>query len=450
MPPTEDARLQKFTLSAAFIATLVPFSLEAQGLEAAMAAGSVINQTKEAIEEVVDLAFDRLDMTLLAAAMEARATVNSASLQFQDALTTSIDEVDSQQRRILEDLNTLNVAAEESLETLAEELKSGTNQALSDIRLLLSDNVGAVYVSARPTLLNADFFEIVVEGTALSNAEMDDFRVATIPVEPMVTSQDDGVIIYRVPMAVLSELPEFNIESNVPVELQVAFSFVEAGRWFWSSDNVRPFTTTAIFLPEEIGSVRAVFSVTTSEMERRRQTRGPFTSNRVQSRVKWDGIEAGHRRDIWLASPSEGWRIDLSTAEFRFEHVNDSCSNSRATAAWTEKTEQILRVTATTSSDRRAGATCRTKTTISFDEWRSTDVEGDFVTDEVNITASDTARVALVNDANVRRARLSHIEVSSPMFGEGTRIFRIDNLPDGISADYDAAAQAVFVTVGYR
>ena len=86
MPPTEDARLQKFTLSAAFIATLVPFSLEAQGLEAAMAAGSVINQTKEAIEEVVDLAFDRLDMTLLAAAMEARATVNSASLQFQDAL----------------------------------------------------------------------------------------------------------------------------------------------------------------------------------------------------------------------------------------------------------------------------------------------------------------------------------------------------------------------------
>ena len=442
--------MKKFFASAAIITSLFPISLEAQGLESTMAVGSVINQTKDAVEEVIDLAFDRLDMTLLAAAMEARATINSASLQFQDALTTSVDELDTQQRRILEDLNTLNSAAEESLESVAEEFRSGTNQALSDIRLLLSDNVGAVYVSARPALLNADFFEIVVEGTALSNAAMSDFRVATISVEPVIVSQDDGRIIYRVPTSALSELAEYDIDSDVPVELQVAFSFVEAGRWFWSSDDIRPFTTTAIFLPEEIGSVRAVFSVTTSGTERRPQTRGPFTSNRVQSRVKWDGIEAGHRRDIWLASPSEGWRIDLSTAEFRFEHVNSSCSNSRATAAWTEQTEQILRVTAATSSDRGAGATCRTRTTILFDEWRDTDVEGNFVTDEVTITASDTARVALANDPNVRRARLSHIELSSPMFGEGTRIFRIDDLPDGINADYDAAAQAVFVTVGYR
>ena len=187
--------MKKFFASAAIITSLSPISLEAQGLESTMAVGSVINQTKDAIEEVIDLAFDRLDMTLLAAAMEARATINSASLQFQDALTTSVDELDTQQRRILEDLNRLNSAAEESLESVAEEFRAGTNQALSDIRLLLSDNVGAVYVSARPALLNSDFFEILVEGTALSNAAMSDFRVATISVEPVIVSQDDGRII---------------------------------------------------------------------------------------------------------------------------------------------------------------------------------------------------------------------------------------------------------------
>lgn len=424
--------------------------ISAQGAVAAMSVGSIIEQSKEAIEEIIELAFDRLDFTLLAAAMEARATVNSASTQFQDSLTTSVDELDSQQRRIITDLQALNSDFETSISKVSGEIRQGTNQAISDIRLLLSDNPGAVYVSASPAIIGDNFFEIEISGTALSKARMEDFRVSTLAIDPEVIEQDDGKIVYRVPIASLAEAGLFGGTEGTVVELPVAFSFVEESWWPWSSPDVRPFSTTAVLLPQQIGTARAVFSVTSEDTERRAQTRGPFDSDRVQSRVRLSGIRAGSRNDTWIASPSEGWRIDLSSAEFNFRLLNGGCSSSRSRASWVQQTEQILRVAVTTSSDRRAGATCSTRTLINFTEWRSTEIEGDFTTDDEEVLTGDAVLLSLGDDPNVKRARLSHIEVTSPMFGDGTKIFRINDLPDGISAEYDAAAQSVFLTIGYR
>lgn len=437
------------------ISTFFMFSditgVSAQGIASALSVGSIIDQSKEAIEDIIELAFDRLDFTLLAAAMEARATINSASTQFQDTLTTSVDELDSQQRRIITDLQSLNSDIEDSITKVSGELRQGTNQAISDIRILLSNNPGAVYVSARPAIIGDEFFEVEISGTALSNARMEDFRVSTISLDPEVIEQDDGKIIYRVSMSALSENEIFADGGGAPIELPIAFSFVEESWWPWSSPDVRPFSTVAVLLPQQIGTARAVFSVTSETKESRRQTRGPFDSARVQSRVRFSGIKAGTRNDTWIASPSEGWRIDLSpsTLEFSFSLLNSSCSSSRSRARWVEQTEQLLRVAATTSSDRRAGATCRTRTMINFTEWKSTEVEGDFVTDEEEVFTGDAVLLSLTDDPSVKRARLSHIEVTSPMFGDGTKIFRINDLPDGILAEYDPAAQSVFLTIGY-
>lgn len=92
-----------------------------------VAVAAVFQSSMQAIDRVVALAFDRLDMTLLTAALEARATLNASRLQFADATTTSVDELDDQQRRILSDVQLLGNGITENVHDVASELVMGTN-----------------------------------------------------------------------------------------------------------------------------------------------------------------------------------------------------------------------------------------------------------------------------------------------------------------------------------
>ena len=116
---------------------------------------SVFNLLQSGIEDVIELAFDELDMALLTAAIELRATLNSLRTHFQDASTTAIDELDGQQRRLISDLKRLNEAMGTNLQDFATELRAGSNEMLTDIRLLVSDHAGAVYVYVKPVTVAA-------------------------------------------------------------------------------------------------------------------------------------------------------------------------------------------------------------------------------------------------------------------------------------------------------
>ncbi len=66
--------------------------------------GYIISKAKNAADDLIQSAFDRLDLTVLQAAMEARALVDEVASSFQDVMTSTIDELDEQQKRAISDL----------------------------------------------------------------------------------------------------------------------------------------------------------------------------------------------------------------------------------------------------------------------------------------------------------------------------------------------------------
>lgn len=118
----------------------------------AVSLGSVIDQAKSAIDEIIAQAFDRLDQSVLLAAMEARATINAAATQYDEARSRSLDDLDAQQRRIASDLQRFSASTASNLEGVIGELRAGASEALSNVRLLLSNQPGAAFVTARLSL----------------------------------------------------------------------------------------------------------------------------------------------------------------------------------------------------------------------------------------------------------------------------------------------------------
>lgn len=415
---------------------------------------TMLQQSADAIERLISVAFDRLDLALLTAGMEARATINSTRVQFRGSMTKSITELDGQQRRVIADLQELVSAIDANIDQVAGEFRTGTNRALSDIRLLVSNNPGALFVEARPILYGDTHADIEVFGTALSNARLENFAIAGLPINPVVIHRDDERIVYRVNIKALSDLGVLGETNNKPEELPVVFNIDKESWWPWSSSIRGPFAATILMLPTKMGEARAVFSTVLPGVERRSQQRGPFVSPRVKSRVMISGfppfpkIVTGKRTDIWSALPSEGWRIDLSTIDYMFKDLFDNCWSARSGASWASQTEQILRVRAFTIAEGMPGKTCKTSTTISFEEWRPTQEVGTSYTEWKPIFADDMAvfRLQMAHD----KARLSHVEVRSPMFQRGTKMFRIGSgLPRNISGEYDTASQSVFLTTSY-
>ncbi len=409
--------------------------------------GAVIEHVEESINRLISTSFDRLDLSSLLIAMELRATINALRTQFQDTLTTSVSELDVQQRRLITDLQALSASMNNDLTGVVTELRDGTNEALSDIKLLVSNNPGSIFIVGRPAIVTDEYLDIEITGSALSNATMRDFRITTLSIEPTIAYADDRRVVYRIPMELLLSSGILHKDMDEPVELPVAFSFVDNSFWSFLSPGRRPFVTSVVVVPSILGEVRAVFSRQEMDEERRRQCRGPFESRRVKSKLTWKGVKVGKRYDVWSASPSNGWRIDLDTIDYDFVFVFDSCWSRRGGASWIEQTEHMLRVRAYTIAERLPTKTCKTRTTICFDEWKPKSKSATALTGYKALHANQTTVLRLNRPHS--KARLAHLEVSSPMYQGGSKIFRLKDMPSAFRAEYDEAGQAVYVTMGY-
>ena len=239
--------------------------------------------------------------------------------------------------------------------------------------------------------------------------------------------------------------------------MPVTLSFLEKSwlpswlSWLSGSPLHRgPFAATALILPSTLGEIRAVFSGTIMEKETRHQTRGPFLSHRVKTTIGGfpPRIKRGRRTDIWTASPSDGWKIDLATKKIDFILHFDACWSRRSEASWVEATEHILRVKAYISAENLPGKTCKATTNISFMEWRQRRVRKEIVTPFKKLSADETIELKMPS-GDYKGVRLAHIEIRSPIFREGKKIYRVSQRTPNFSADYDRVKQSVYFTAKY-
>ena len=192
--------------------------------------------------------------------------------------------------------------------------------------------------------------------------------------------------------------------------------------------------------------IRAIFSVTKIEKERRHQIRGPFLSHRVKTTIGGfpPRIRRGRRTDIWTASPSDGWKIDLETKKIDFTLHFAGCWSRRSEASWVEATEHILRVKAYISAENLPGKTCKATTNISFEEWRERQVMREFVTEFKKLSVGEIV-VFKLPDLYYHSAQLAHFEIRSS--GGKKKIYPIAHLPPNLSAYYNRHAQTVSINV---
>ena len=417
------------------------------GLPSDMTVGQVLQDAFDAADELVTEAFDRFDTSILVAATEVRAIVNQASLQLNDYTSLTLNQLDAQQKRTISDIilltNTVSGTITDDISELAIPIQN-------NIQLLLSQNPGFVRLTTEVARAQDEFITLDLQGTALSRARVVNFRIGLIEKQPNVVSNDDTHLNIRI---TLEDLLSANSEESTShleelTEVPISFAFEECfWRRFFCRTN-RSFSTIGYVLPNSIGTVRAVFVGDISSEERREITRGPFRSPRVQSDLigfPHGNIDYDIRTDTWVATPEDGWRIDIESAHFNFALLRGGCSNRRSGASWVEQDEYILRVRAVTSSERRSGATCQSETTFNFAQWRHDTERYRYETDPEDINLDGVTVLRLEETSGLMNARLSHVRIESPLVKDGSRLLRAGYNQGGLRVEYDPAIQTVYL-----
>ena len=408
--------------------------------------GAVIEAAEAAVDDLMEEAFDRLDLTVMQVAMEARATVSQASTNLKNVLSHAVDELDGQQRRAVSDLQTLTTVLQRELAKNAKDLVEPIRQ---DALLLLSVNSGYIRLSDGFAVEGAERIDFSLTGTALSRARIRDLSINGVAAEPTFSKRDDEEIVLRVSLreGPAAELMTAAEASGLPVEIPVAFALEECSWFGLICRKRREFILPGYVLPREVGAVRAVFVGDFDEDERRAKSVGPFRSRRAKS--SWTSSR-GRKVDTFTGRPDEGWRIDIESARVGFRLVSGTCSSRISGAVFRSMDEYLVTVRTVTATEREPSVTCRSDTTIVFDQVRTKTVRRTFETENETLRNGERTVVTLGDSAAVRNPRLAHIVVESELLRGGVRFIRRGEETDGIRVTYDPAVErTAYVDVAY-
>ena len=411
---------------------------EGNAMPEAVPVNVVIENTLAAIDELMDTAFDRLDRSLMLAGMEARATVNQVSVQTADLAHLAIGELDGQQRRLISDLLTLEGSITQNLGSHIEALDATVRETLAGIQILLSTNPGYVVVLPGFAIEGSEYIKIRIRGAALSRLRFTEFRVNGRSADPTIIHQDDIEITMHLP---LDEPASIGITG--PVEVPISFSVKES---FLSRPfaKKRVFSSTGYVLPRIVGTAKAVFVGDVLSEDRREVSHGPYRSKRVKSNLFGRPGRTTQRISL---TPDVGWLADFESAKIDFRLLTNECSNSRSYARWIGKTQHVLHVEVHTQTQRNPLVTCRSETTITFNQWRSQTARYSIETQPQDISHGNVTVFRLEDEAarRLRNARLSHVLVESHVGRIGTLLLRAGESLGGLRIDYDSSTQTVYV-----
>lgn len=414
----------------------------------ALSAGEVINTVEEAVDDLVEKAFQRLDRSILLAAHEARATINSTRVQLGGAQRTLVRDLDEQQRRIVADLLHLETVIEQDLNNATSVISENVGEVLTNVNLLLSADPGFIRVIPGFAILGDQFIELRIEGHALSVAKLQEFHVNNAQIEPTIVTQDDSHILLRIPLNDKPILQFLETADAAVIELRFRFSVEKCTFFRLFCGSGRSFSQTGMILPKSIGTVHAVWTGEIQDTERVERVWPPFTSSKVQTTKL--GTDPGERDDTVTVQPDEGWTIDVDSIEVEFEKLHSGCSSTRSEWTWGALSSSLIRVNAHTESERRFGATCRTRTTIRFTQTRPIFPLRSVTTRSVDIRAGERIVLRLADIENeLESARLSHLQIDTSLQPNRKIIVRPGETVAGYQADYVPSSQTVFLNVHY-
>lgn len=420
----------------------------ATGVAKGASVSNTINSIKDAILEVIEYAFDRLDQSLMLAAIEARNTINQSAIQLQDVMDSTFEELDDSQRKIITDLDRLIDDLEDFGSRSISEIRSTVREVSSNIKLLYSDNPGALFISPDVILPDENQVKIKLVGSAVSNIkenEISGLRINSQKTDFKILGQDDEHIVIGIDVD-----REFLglVDQEEIVELQVTFSILETKIFGWIKTGERPFSTTAVFLPKQLGYIRIVITGDQEELEKRPRSHKFVTKRAKSSKF---GKSKSKKQPIAI-SPSPGFLIDVTSVSHRFTLLNSGCSGSRSQFRWLSKHPSGIRAEMKAATDRKPSVTCKSEAIISYNEYKKTDKQTTLVSDKSPLFSDETLQFDLNSIAQgMTKIRFSHLEFDSDALEGGEKVVTLENehqYPFDIK--YEVGTQMLFINSSYK
>lgn len=424
-------------------------SLSASFAQANATVGLLIREAEMAAEELINRGFDRLDMSMVQAGYEAQSTVDALRVDLENVLETTADTLDEQRSRLVSDLQLLTRSLSNEASGVVAEVSAATDRLTSTAVVLLDDGIGTLRVSPGLATVGDDYFEVALRGIALSQLSLEDFSVGEKATDVVVVTQDDSEMLLRVAVPEgLATMPD----ANGPAELQVNFS-VHKPRWFefFRGRALRNFATVAVFVPEQIESITAVYSgqVISSETRSRRETRG---TPRAQTSVGGfpPRLRRGRWSGQWAISASEGGRIDTSTIRHRWDG-NSGCHGSSTRTRLISSSASAFSIGMDIVTDRKVGATCRATAIITFNETFSFNGEGEHAAEQTEIPFGQRAVFSRADvPETLLEPRVAYFEIRSILFDGGMKRLLPNEVTTWATVTADPATGFDFVTVKLR
>jgi len=430
---------------------LLLFFTSQYGYSNPLLVGEVIDQSKNAVNHLIENAFNRLDLTVLQAAIEFRATINQSAISLQNVTNFTINQLDSQQKRIVNDLQNFERLVSNDSEKFIKEMISEKNSIISDLRLLVSNYPGAIRIIPKYALEDAEYIEFLLLGTALSKAKLTNVKINSKPTTVQLTQEDTKIVI-RIPMNSNFTNKLLKRSKGKPAEVKISFDIVEYSFFEMYETSRRHFSDISYIMPKKLGTARAVFSVTM--MERKTKKREPFRfkSKPVSSSRPTIRRKRGRDTSLFKVVPDIGWLIDTRTAKFDFKLLEKGCNGKRSSASWLEKSENILSVKSYSVTHLGRKSTCTTQTSISFTQWKETIKNVNLQTKKKIVMSNSDIKfdTSSLNLKKLKNIRLIHLEIKSPLFkGNGKRFLLPNERLGGLSFNYNAAAQIGYLRFKY-
>lgn len=427
-----------------FFSLLLIFSFSTINLPsyAQLTTGIIIGEAIEAVDDLVQGAFDRLDLTALKTAMEIRALIEEVEFSTKDVVSHSVDELDGQQKRMINDLQNLVRLVSKDIERALLEIREEKNSAISDLRLLLSNKPGAIRIIPGYAMSQDQYIDFDIIGTALSKATFENTRFNTASIYFDIKNQTDTKMTIRVPLnkALVTEL--LKRSNGKPAEAIISFDIIERS-WFdlFETDR-RRFNATGYILPKILGTARAVFSCDLETKESKNVTESPFHVVTKEAILTWfSGRKRGVKEDGITFNPDRGWKIDTRTAKLKFKK-SEGCSNKQSYATFSAKRSNGLTLKVKAVSDLGKGSVCKTSTILSYTQRRNKEEKNRIIkTDVKKIYTNSDITFNLPTKKVVKRFGLLHIEISSPFFGNGTKILYPNSRLGILKLDYQPTTQ---------
>jgi len=416
----------------------------------------VVESAIESVDNLIQKAFDRLDLSLLQAGMEARATIKQAEFSLRDVMDHGVDKLDSQQRKLVSQLQSFKRLIDDDAQKVLREIREEKNSVLSEIRLLVSNHPGAIRIIPKYAIEGTKHIEFQLLGTALSKVKFDKTMLNSRARKFTIVGQSDTQMIIRVPIAAIEMANLMRNAKGKPAEAIVSFEFVEYSWFDLVEADRRRFSAVAYVMPKKIGTAQATFSGKVEELIEKRKnitsSTGTFESSRT---VGIGSVGAGRKRGKGVINAmletDSGWKFRTSSAKFDLRYFKGGCNKRRVSAQFIVKNEHRIALKGNAATHLGHNSVCEVRVTLSAIQTKRVlkDHSHSLSTQTISTNHDVKFQMSANNLAVLKNARLDYVKVTSPLFENGTRYIKPGEGIGGLKLEYDPSSRTAILRFRY-